>query len=125
MIRFRIFLIGSFLCAALSQSSAASVRIDSSLFGNHMDGKELTVCGTLAEVKKISNGVFLNLGDVFPRQDVSVVIQGNVLGAVSKKFGRIDKYIGKKFCATGTPQISRSGQPQLPVLNPTLLRLMK
>jgi hypothetical protein len=114
------------LGAVLLFSAAAAhaeLAIDSNKAAFHV-GSEAMVCGQVVEVKSFSKGIYLNLGERYPRQHLSVVVFDGDVPAFDARFGGMNVFQGRKACVRGRID-SYKNSLQIKVANPTFLRLMK
>lgn len=79
-------------------------------------GEKKTICGTVAQVKDFSRGIYLNLGAAYPNQDASIVVWDDNIN----NFDNLHYYEGSEICVNGsiteyknTPQIALSSPSQL------------
>lgn len=109
--------------ALASGPSLAHQKIDSSKSANHI-GEEATVCGKVVEIKKISKGTYLNLGEKFPSQHIGILVWDSNQSGFTKKFGRLNTLQNKDVCASGLIESYR-GNLQIKTSNPHLLNVKK
>lgn len=87
-------------------------------------GQEVMVCGVVADVKKFSKGTYLNLGAIFPKQHLSVIVWDTHLSSFTERFGTLNAFKNQRTCARGKVE-NYKNTLQIQVSNPQFLRLMK
>ena len=86
-------------------------------------GKSVMACGNLAQTKHLSNRHYLNLDKKHPNQSLTILVWDNDYRWFEEKFGKIDSYVGRRFCVRGTIE-DYKGNLQIKVSKPQFLRLM-
>lgn len=79
---------------------------------NQFVGTYQIVCGQLIQIKRFSKGLYLNMGKMYPNQDITIIIWNSNID----KFEKIYKNIGLNQCIFGRI-ISHQGTPQLMLNN--------
>ncbi|MBP9786819.1 MAG: hypothetical protein KBC72_04445 [Acinetobacter sp.] len=72
-------------------------------------GKKLVVCGYVAEIKTIKDRTYINMGNVYPNQEMAVIIWPDA----ARKFDSILNTIGGKFLCLGGEITLYKGVPQI------------
>ena len=103
--------------------ATASTRIDSDKAAFHV-GENIMVCGKAADIAKLKNRTVINIGNVYPREDINILIWDNNLPIIEERLGPIDNLKNKKLCASGTIDVYKE-HLQIQISNPKMLRLMK
>lgn len=86
-------------------------------------GETVMACGTLAEIKHLSNRHYLKLDKKYPNQTLTLLVWDNDYRWFEQRFGNIDKLVGRRFCARGKIEEYKNNM-QIKVTNPQFLRLM-
>lgn len=86
-------------------------------------GETVMACGSLAEVKHLSNRHYLNLDKRYPNQTLTLLVWDNDYHWFEERFGKIDGFVGRRFCARGKVEEYKNNM-QIKVTNPQFLRLM-
>lgn len=86
-------------------------------------GKTVMACGVLAQVKKSTKQIYLNLDKPYPDQSLTLLIWANKYDAFNKRFGDLDRHTNKKVCARGTIKEYKHSL-QIVLNNPQFLRIM-
>ncbi|RZL05771.1 MAG: hypothetical protein EOO89_25630 [Pedobacter sp.] len=68
-------------------------------------GQSVMACGTLAQVKHLSNRHYINLDKKYPNQTLTVLVWDNDYRWFEDKFGKIDNMLGQRFCARGMVEV--------------------
>lgn len=79
---------------------------------NQYVGEYKTVCGSVAQVKSFSKGIYINLGSSYPNQDLTIV----VWSADVNNFGDFTNFENKDLCISGEIG-SYKGIPQIQLKN--------
>ena len=103
-------------------SYAAEPKIEAFKAPFHV-GKTVMACGTLAETKHFSDRHYLNLDNKYPKQSLTVLVWNKDYRWFEQRFGKIDSYVGRRFCARGKIEEYKNNL-QMKVTNPQFLRLM-
>lgn len=103
-------------------ANAAEPKIEAYKAPFHV-GKSVMACGNLAEVKHLSNRHYLNLDKRYPNQTLTILVWDRDYRWFEERFGKIDGYVGKRFCVRGTVEEYKNNM-QIQVKNPQFLRLM-
>mgnify|MGYP006198258059 FL=1 len=116
------------LLAATAMVSVLSARADEAKIYSgkaafHV-GEAVMACGKVSEVRPFNKGYYLNLGDTYPKQHLSLLVWQNKTPAFTERFGALQVFTGKEVCARGTIT-EYHGQLQMVMTNPQFLRLMK
>ena len=114
-----------FILALLSVSTlhAAELRIEAFKSAFHV-GESVMACGTLKQVHKASQQVYLNLDKPYPNQTLAILVWSNDYPKFAQRFGDLNQYINKKVCARGTIKDYKSTL-QIQMSNPQFLRIME
>lgn len=110
---------GLLLCAF---ASAAEPKIDASKASSYV-GESVKACGILAEINHLPNRHYMNLDKNYPNQSLTVLLWHKDYIWFERRFGKIDNYVGNRFCVTGTI-VSVQNRLQINLTNPQLLRLV-
>lgn len=86
-------------------------------------GQTVMACGTLAEVVKFEKRHFLNLDAKYPNQSLSLLIWAENYTQFEKRFGKLEQFIGRRFCARGMIKPYKN-KLEITLRNPQFLRLM-
>lgn len=116
--------LGAYLLGAMVTMSAhaAEPKIEAFKAPFHV-GKSVMACGSLAEVKHLSNRHYLNLDKPYPNQSLTILVWNKDYRWFEERFGKIDSYVGRRFCARGKVEEYKNNM-QMQVTNPQFLRLM-
>ncbi|WP_269915161.1 hypothetical protein [Acinetobacter sp. HY1485] len=74
-------------------------------------GKKKTICGKISQIKFFTKGVYLNMGNIYPNQDISFIVWTSNID----KFPSLEKFVGTNQCIYGKI-IEHKGLPQV-ILN--------
>ena len=96
-------------------------RIDAGKAPFHV-GKTVMACGILAEVSHQESIHFLDKR--YPEQTLTIVIFDSDYLPFEERLGKLENYIGAKFCARGKIE-EYNERLQIKMKNPQFLRLMK
>lgn len=118
----KILLVSGTLMFFVSQSQAAEVKIDAYKAPFYV-GQTVMACGVLAETKHLSNRHYLNLGNKYPKQNLTILVWNKDYRWFEDRFGKIDNLVGRKFCARGKIEDYKNNL-QIQIANPQYLRLM-
>jgi DNA/RNA endonuclease YhcR with UshA esterase domain len=119
----KMSLVASALTCLYMLTAQAESAIDSSKAAFYV-GKELMVCGTVAEVRPFSKGTYINMGARYPNQHISFLVWETDHPKFNARFGSLSVFQGAQACAHGLVENYRSTL-QIKVSNPQFLRLMK
>lgn len=103
-------------------SYAAESKIEAFKAPFHV-GETVMACGNLAEVKHLSNRHYMNLDKKYPNQTLTILVWDNNYRWFEERFGNIDGYVGRRFCARGKIEEYKNNM-QMKIANPQFLRLM-
>jgi DNA/RNA endonuclease YhcR with UshA esterase domain len=92
-----VFIVFCLLC--VSVKAQTSIKLDE--VSKHI-GDSVTVCGKVSDMRYFENSnkqpTFLNMGDKYPNQQLTVVIWGETRKLFA---GKVDDMKGKDICITG------------------------
>ncbi|QEP41871.1 hypothetical protein D5085_01130 [Ectothiorhodospiraceae bacterium BW-2] len=93
------------------RDSSQSTTLSPEQVVNHI-GKEVRVCGRIAQVSPFSQGSYLNLERRYPNQPLTWVIWSNKRVYFERQWGDLAGLAGQRFCATGMVALYK-GKPQM------------
>lgn len=64
-------------------------------------GREITVCGRVAQYAPFEKGAYLHFDKPSPQQTVTLVLWGYMLSSIENKLGRVNSLVGMDLCAHG------------------------
>lgn len=103
--------------------AAAEPKIDTTE-APHYVGKSVIACGTLAEINHLPNRHYMNFDKKYPNQSVTVLIWNKDYRWFENRYGKIDNYVGERFCVTGNIA-STKNYLQMHVTNPQYVKLVQ
>lgn len=118
----KIVVIASAVLFSITLSHATEPKIEAYKAPFHV-GKTVMACGILAETKHFPNRHYLNLDKKYPKQSLTVLVWNKDYRWFEQRFGEIDSYVGRRFCARGKIEEYKNNL-QMKVTNPQFLRLM-
>jgi len=118
----KVVIVASAVLFSTTLSHAAEPKIEAYKAPFHV-GKTVMACGTLAETKHFSDRHYLNLDKKYPKQSLTVLVWNKDYRWFEQRFGKIDSYVGRRFCARGKIEEYKNNL-QMKVTNPQFLRLM-
>ncbi|TCM70992.1 hypothetical protein EC844_101268 [Acinetobacter calcoaceticus] len=80
-----------------SETLRASEPISSGQASQYI-GEYKTVCGRISQIKSFSKGVYLNMGQPYPNQDMTLVIWSSDMS----QFRDPNDYVSQQLCASGS-----------------------
>lgn len=112
----------SILSLGSISSNASEPKIEAFKAPFHV-GKTVMACGSLAQVKHVSNRHYLNMDKKYPAQSLTVLVWDSDYRWFEERFGSIDGFVGRRFCVRGKIEEYKNNM-QMQVTNPQFLRLM-
>lgn len=86
-------------------------------------GKTISVYGNVSEVIHFDNRTFINLGEPYPREEISILILNNDLSSFTQVFNDLSNWEGYQICCTGTIEIYKQ-HIQMKIHNPEMIKVM-
>jgi len=83
-------------------------------------GNKTTVRGVVAAVKCFHNRTLIDIGDKFPREEISLLVWDNHVPALMNKFGNLDLLVGQSITCDGVVSIYK-GHLQVKINHPDQL----
>lgn len=79
---------------------AKTTVVDANESGKYL-GKVVKVCGQLSQIRDFKKGIYLNINDKFPNQDITFVVWDSSISKIEAEWGGFRELLGKSVCATG------------------------
>ena len=89
---------------------------------SYIVGDRTTVRGEVAAVKSFYNRTLIDIGDKFPREEISLLVWDNHVPALMNKFGNLDLLVGQTITCEGIVSIYK-GHLQVKINHPDQLNL--